>query len=516
MAASVLDGKLFGDVVTFRSTLSTTIDLGTDPGRWALVAVYVPTITVNTHIQTVTVGGVSLTKEADEDHNQIAAGAGRIAWFRSDTATLASMPTGVQTVLVTCANADSKIQAFVMWGDGATALGAAPSATKTSSGFGAKTSQTVTSDADSVVVGLGSIGGTEVITLTASSPTVVYGGSGTGIAWQFGTSEPGSASVIQEATMAGSGSTPWIGWRSWNVQGAGGGATAPTIDTQPTAQTVTAPTAATFTASVGGTFTGLRWQRQAAGAGAWNDISGATSTTLTTGATSVTGGSWNNTDRVRLAVDWSGGTVLSNDVALTVNAAGTAPSITTQPRNTSVTVGSTAGFTVAATGSGTLTYQWQREPAAGGGFTNISGAVSASYTTPATSISGGSANNGDKYRCVVTGDTSPPATSNQATLTVLQPLATSITFTINGATSLTGLKWAVFEGLTPDAWVAPIAKGAAETTNGSDVCTVSIAGVTTKRVGDLACVVVTNSDGTATGGSQAATRRMAYYIGACA
>jgi len=301
-------------------------------------------------------------------------------------------------------------------------------------------------------------------------------------------------------------------WEGGNLTSA----TAPTIDAQPTAQTVTAPTAATFTASVGGTFTGLRWQRQAAGAGAWADVSGATSSTLTTGATSVTGGSWNNTDRVRLAVDWSGGTVLSNDVALTVNAAGTAPSITTQPSNASVTVGSTAGFTVAATGSGTLTYQWQREPAAGGGFADISGATSASYTTPATSISGGSANNGDKYRCVVTGDTSPPATSNQATLTVLQPLATTITFTITGATSLTGLKWAVFEGLTPDAWVAPIAKGAAESTNASDVCTVSIAGVTTKRVGDLACVVVTNSDGTATGGSQAATRRMAYYIGACA
>ncbi len=289
---------------------------------------------------------------------------------------------------------------------------------------------------------------------------------------------------------------------------------APTIDAQPTAQTVTAPAAATFIASVGGTFTGLRWQRQAAGAGAWADVPGATSASFTTGATTVSGGSWNNTDRVRLAVDWSGGTVLSADVALTVAAGGSAPSITTQPANASVTTPATVTFTVSATGSGTLTYQWQRQPAAGGGYVNISGATSASYTTPATSVTGGSANNGDTYRCIVTGDTAPPATSTAATLTVLAPLATTFTFAVNGAVSLTGLKYAIFEEVTPDQWVAPIKKGADETTDASGVCTVSVAGLTARRVGELGSAFVTNSDGTATGGAQAATRRATYYVGA--
>lgn len=184
-----------------------------------------------------------------------------------------------------------------------------------------------------------------------------------------------------------------------------------------------------------------------------------------------------------------------------------------QPTSQSVTTPATATFSVTATGSGTKTYQWQRQPAAGGGYTNISGAVASSYTTGATTVTGGSHNNGDTYRCVVTGDTSPPATSTAATLTVLAPIATTVTFTINGAVSLTGLKYAVFEGVTPDLWVAPIKKGANETTDGSGVCTIDVTGVTARRIGELGSVVVTNADGTATGGSQAATRKAALYIG---
>ena len=95
----------------------------------------------------------------------------------------------------------------------------------------------------------------------------------------------------------------------------------------------------------------------------------------------------------------------------TTDAAGTAPTITVQPANQTVTAGATATFSVTATGSG-LTYQWRRNG------TNIGSATSSSYTTPATTVSGGSANNGDVYSVVVTGDTAPAATSSNATLTV--------------------------------------------------------------------------------------------------
>lgn len=102
---------------------------------------------------------------------------------------------------------------------------------------------------------------------------------------------------------------------------------------------------------------------------------------------------------------------------LDVDAGGTAPSITTQPSNASVAAGATATFTAAASGSPAPTYQWQRNPGGVGSWADIASATSASYTTPATTVSGGSANNGDTYRVVAT-NASGSATSTAATLTV--------------------------------------------------------------------------------------------------
>jgi len=85
----------------------------------------------------------------------------------------------------------------------------------------------------------------------------------------------------------------------------------------------------------------------------------------------------------------------------------TIPVITVHPSNQTVTLGQTATFSVTASGTAPLSYQWQKNQV------NISGANSASYTTPATVL----ADNGAKFRCVVSNN-SGPATSNEATLTV--------------------------------------------------------------------------------------------------
>ena len=85
----------------------------------------------------------------------------------------------------------------------------------------------------------------------------------------------------------------------------------------------------------------------------------------------------------------------------------TAPAITSHPASTSVAVGATATFTVAATGQAPLSYQWRKNGTA------ISGATSASYTTPAT-VSGDS---GSTFSVVVSNSLGS-ATSNNATLTV--------------------------------------------------------------------------------------------------
>ena len=83
------------------------------------------------------------------------------------------------------------------------------------------------------------------------------------------------------------------------------------------------------------------------------------------------------------------------------------PTITTQPASQTVTAGQTATFTVAATGTAPMTYQWKKNGAA------ISGATSSSYTTPATTTS----NNGAQFTVVVT-NSAGSATSTAATLTV--------------------------------------------------------------------------------------------------
>jgi len=99
----------------------------------------------------------------------------------------------------------------------------------------------------------------------------------------------------------------------------------------------------------------------------------------------------------------------------------TGPTINTQPSNQSVAAGAAATFTVSATASaGSLTYQWQRSTDSGSTWANVStgtGGTTAGYTTAATTISGGSANNGDRYRVNVT-DSNGTATSTAATLTV--------------------------------------------------------------------------------------------------
>jgi len=89
------------------------------------------------------------------------------------------------------------------------------------------------------------------------------------------------------------------------------------------------------------------------------------------------------------------------------SAKGTAPAFTLEPASQTVTVGKSAKFSVTATGTAPLSYQWQKNSA------NISGATSASYTTPAT-VSG---DNGATFRVIVTNSVSS-ITSNTVTLTV--------------------------------------------------------------------------------------------------
>src|SRR5258708_3223074 len=101
------------------------------------------------------------------------------------------------------------------------------------------------------------------------------------------------------------------------------------------------------------------------------------------------------------------GSVPSSAATLAVSAAAAGPSITAQPAGATVTAGQTASFSVTATGTAPLGYQWQKNGGA------ISGATSSSYTTPATT----SSDNAAQFAVVVS-NTAGSVTSNAATLTV--------------------------------------------------------------------------------------------------
>ena len=104
------------------------------------------------------------------------------------------------------------------------------------------------------------------------------------------------------------------------------------------------------------------------------------------------------------------------------------PTIGTQPVSQSVTEGQPVTFSVNASGSAPLSYQWQRND------TNLTGANSASYTLPSASL----ADNGAKFKVVVT-NAFGIVTSNEATLTVTAPAA-SLTMTNSASHQGTGTR----------------------------------------------------------------------------
>ena len=175
----------------------------------------------------------------------------------------------------------------------------------------------------------------------------------------------------------------------------------PTIGTQPANQSDVAGTTATFTVTATGPGP-LTYQWQKDG----KDIPGATLSTYNTPAIAIA----DSGAQYSVVVGNSAAKVTSNKATLTVTAAPVAPDISTQPADQSVTEGQTATFSVTATGTAPLTYQWKK------GGTDISGATSSTYTTPATV----SADNAAVFTVVIRNDKGS-YTSINATLTVTAP-----------------------------------------------------------------------------------------------
>jgi hypothetical protein len=261
----------------------------------------------------------------------------------------------------------------------------------------------------------------------------------------------------------------------------------PTITTQPATQTVTVGQSATFSVTATGT-SPLTYQWQKGGA----NIFGASSATYTMSSTVLA----DSGSKFDVIVSNSAGSVTSISATLTVNTAPTAPAITSQPANQTVTVGQTATFAVIATGTAPLSYQWQKNGA------NIGGATAASYTTPAT-VSGDTASNFE----VVVSNSVGSVTSSKATLIVnaASGVAPAITTQPSNETVTAG-QTATFSVVASG--TAPLAYQWQEngnTISGATANSYTTPVTTTANSGEQLRVVVTNAFGSVTSNTAALT-----------
>ena len=172
------------------------------------------------------------------------------------------------------------------------------------------------------------------------------------------------------------------------------------ITGQPQNVTAKIGTTAKFTVTVSGSAT-YQWQFYSSTGWQNSGMTGAQTATISVPVTAERDG-----QKYRCVVKVNGTTLTSNEASLKVQAA-----ITAQPQSVSAAIGSTAKFTVTASGKN-LTYQWQFLSTTGWKNSGMTGAQTATISVPVTAD-----RNGQQYRCVVTSANGTSATSNAATLT---------------------------------------------------------------------------------------------------
>jgi len=230
--------------------------------------------------------------------------------------------------------------------------------------------------------------------------TYQWSSSGGAIMDANGMSYTTGVAGIYQVVVVGPGGTVFSSFASLTVNTV---ASPPVFSLQPSSQTVAAGTNVTLTAAASNAPT-YQWSFDG------NPIAGATSATLTFSSVTAT-----NAGYYTVVASNSGGSVTSGTAVLTILSP---PTITTQPQNLSVAAGGSATFQVAATGSGALSYQWQKNGSALGGATN-----------PSLALTDVSSSDAGTYAVVVS-NAEGSVTSASATLTVTagtSPTAPAIT-----------------------------------------------------------------------------------------
>jgi hypothetical protein len=265
---------------------------------------------------------------------------------------------------------------------------------------------------------------------------------------------------------------------------------APAVTLNPVNTTVNAGATATFTAAASGSpAPTVQWQSSTDGGSTFQNVAGATSTTLSLPGVSAS----QNGNRFRAVFSNVSGTATTVAATMTVNSE---PSITTNPSSQSVSSGGTVTFTAAASGSPAPTVQWQLSTDGGATFANIAGATSTTL-----SFAAAGSQNGNQYRAVFS-NSAGSATTTAATLTV--KVAPSITInpvdtTVDAGVAATFTAAATGNPTPSVQWQSSIDGGATfQNLAGATNTTLSVPNVSVGQNGTKFRAVFSNISGTAT------------------
>jgi hypothetical protein len=193
--------------------------------------------------------------------------------------------------------------------------------------------------------------------------------------------------------------------------------TPPAIVSQPQSQTVNAGQSASFSVTATGTAPlSYAWTKNGTRLSDGGNITGSSTPTLTVANVGAA-----DAGNYAVIVSNQAGSVVSSPATLTVITS-TPPSIVSQPQSQTVIAGQSASFSVSASGTAPLRYQWRRNGA------NIAGATASTYT-----LANAQPANAGQYTVVVSNN-GGVATSAPATLTVNYSL--TVTTSSGGSVSI--------------------------------------------------------------------------------
>ncbi len=181
---------------------------------------------------------------------------------------------------------------------------------------------------------------------------------------------------------------------------------APVVTTQPSSVTVATGKQVTLTAAANGdpAIEQIQWEEYSSSKGKYVAISGATSDTYQfTAPTTAT------VAKYKVVFTNSIGSTTSKVAVVTVDIP---PKVATDPKNKTVSAGTTVKFTATATASPDATVQWQVKTPGSNSFENIKGATSTILAFKATAF-----DTGNEYQAVFTNPVGT-ATTTAATLTI--------------------------------------------------------------------------------------------------